>query len=111
KRYVVTSRLAASWQRHQHRFGEVGERDRHEMLFGEVAVRGSAALGAAGRHTWVAGIAADRDAYRPLDVPRFAYNYVTPGVFLQDDMEIASWLSVSASGRADFQSRYGTFFS
>lgn len=111
KRYVVTSRLAASWQRHWHSFGEIRERDRHEMLFGEVAVRGSAALGAAGRHTWVAGVAADRDVYRPLDVSRFAYRYVTPGVFLQDDMEMASWLSVSASGRADFQSRYGTFFS
>ena len=111
KRYVVTSRLAASWQRHRHVFGEILERDRHEMLFGEVAIRGSGALGAGGRHTWVAGVAADRDAYRPTDVSRFAYRYATPGMFLQDDVEIASWLSVSASGRADFQSRYGTFFS
>lgn len=111
KRYVVTSRLAASWQRHQHRFGEIRERDRHKMLFGEVAIRGSAALGAGGRHTWVAGVAADRDVYRPLDVSRFTYRYLTPGVFLQDDVEIASWLSVSVSGRADFQSHYGTFLS
>src|SRR5205807_627197 len=32
-------------------------------------------------------------------------------VFLQDDIAIAPWLSVSASARADFQNRYGTFFS
>jgi len=30
---------------------------------------------------------------------------------VQDDFEIARWLSVSASGRADFQNQYGTFLS
>ncbi len=105
-RYVVTSRFAASAQQHRHRFGEALENDRHELLFGEVSVRG-----AAGRHSWVTGVAAERDAYRPRDVPRFAYTYVNPGVFLQDDISIASWLSVSASARADFHSQYGTFVS
>jgi iron complex outermembrane receptor protein len=32
-------------------------------------------------------------------------------VFLQDDIGVASWLSLSASGRADFHNQYGTFFS
>lgn len=105
-RYVVSSRFSASTQRHDHLFGDVRERDRHELLFGEVSVKGSD-----GRHTWVAGAAAERDAYRPRDVRRFAYTYVTPGVFLQDDLSIASWLSVSASARADFHSRYGTLLS
>lgn len=106
KRYLITTRLAASLQNHDHRFGEVRERDRHEMLFGEIALRGSL-----GRHTWVAGVAADRDAYRPKDVPRFAYRYVTPGLFIQDDVAFAGWLSLSAGVRADFQNRYGTFLS
>jgi iron complex outermembrane receptor protein len=53
----------------------------------------------------------ERDAYRPSDVPRFAYTYRTPGVFAQDDITIAPWLSVSASARVDVQNRYGTFFS
>ena len=106
KRYVVTVRTAASSQHHDHRFGEVRERDRHEMLFGELAIRGTS-----GRNTWVAGVAAEREAYRPLDVPRFAYTYFTPGVLVQDDLVIAPWLSVSASARADFQNRYGTFLS
>jgi outer membrane receptor for ferrienterochelin and colicins len=105
-RYVATARFSATEQQHRHQFGELIENDRHELLFGEASVRGST-----GRSTWVAGAAVQRDAYHPRDVPRFAYTYVVPGVFVQDDLNIAHWLSVSASARADFHNRYGTFFS
>ena len=105
-RYVVTARGAASSQRHDHRFGEVQERDRHDMLFTELTIRGTS-----GHHVWVAGLAVQGDAYRPRDVPRFGYTYTTPGVFAQDDITVAPWLSLSASARADVQNRYGTFFS
>jgi iron complex outermembrane receptor protein len=44
-------------------------------------------------------------------VPRFAYTYVVPGLFAQDDLNVASWLSLSASARVDFHNVYGTFFS
>jgi outer membrane receptor for ferrienterochelin and colicins len=106
KRYVVTARAAGTLQQHDHTFGEVRERDRHAMVFGEVSVRGSA-----WRQTWVAGAATEYESYTPRDVPRFAYRYTTPGLFVQDDMEVAPWLSISGSGRVDFQSRYGTFWS
>lgn len=105
-RYPVMLRAAASSARHDHRFGELRERDRHDMIFGEATVRGTS-----GRHTWVAGAAAERDAYSPRDAPRFAYRYVTPGIFVQDDLRVASWLAVSASARADFHNVYGAFFS
>ena len=105
-RYVASARFSASALNHDHRFGELRERDRHDVLFGEATVRGTS-----GPHTWVMGLAAERDTYRPRDVPRFAYSYITPGVFLQDDIDIARWLSISAGGRADFQNRYGTFLS
>ena len=105
-RTVIAARFSHSELRHRHRFGEVIERDRHELSFAEVSLRG-----AAGRNTWVAGAAAQRDAYRPHDVPRFAYTYTAPGVFLQDDLTVTPWLSVSASARADFHNRYGAFFS
>ena len=105
-RYVMTARAAVAHQRHDHQFGDILERDRHTTTFGEVTVRG-----AAGRHTWVAGAALERDAYRPLDLPRFAYTYTVPGVFVQDDMEVSTWLSLSASGRLDHHSEFGTFFS
>ena len=103
---ILTARTALAHQRHVHQFGDVVERDRHTTLFGEVALRG-----AAGRHTWVAGAAVEHDAYDPLDVPRFEYSYTVPGLFVQDDIEMASWLSVSASARLDRHSEYGTFFS
>lgn len=105
-RYLLAMRFAASRQGHVHTFGEVREKDRHELLFGEASLSGSH-----GRNTWVAGFAAERDVYRALDLPRYSYTFVTPGVFVQDDVTFASWLSVSASARADFHNRYGTFLS
>jgi iron complex outermembrane receptor protein len=106
KRFVVTARAAATRQRHSHRFQDILERDRHLTLFGEVAVRGSA-----WRHTWVAGAALEHDDYDPRDVTRFAYTYTVPGIFLQDDMTIAPWVSLSVSGRLDEHSEYGRFVS
>jgi outer membrane receptor for ferrienterochelin and colicins len=106
RRYVMTARAAVSRQRHVHQFGEVVERDRHDTTFGEVAVRGTA-----GRETWVAGFAIERDAYRPRDVPSFAYTFTVPGVFVQYDVNLGSGLSLSSSGRLDVHSEYGTFFS
>jgi iron complex outermembrane receptor protein len=99
-------RSAAAWQAHEHRFGEVRERDRHETFFGEVAVRG-----AVGRHTWVAGAAMERDGYDARDLSRFDYAYWVPGVFAQDDVTVAPWLSLSSSGRLDVHSEYGAFVS
>jgi outer membrane receptor for ferrienterochelin and colicins len=103
---IVTARAAVAHQRHTHQFGDVIERDRHTTLFGEAAMRGSA-----DRHTGVVGAAIEHDAYNPLDVPRFEYDFTIPGVFVQDDVEVKPWLSVSASGRLDHHNEYGTFFS
>ncbi len=105
-RIVVTARMAASQANYDHRFGEIVENESHSMLFGELAARGTV-----GRQTWVIGAAAERETFTPHDVPRFAYQYATPGLFLQDDIVVAPWLSVSASARLDFHSRYGAFFS
>jgi iron complex outermembrane receptor protein len=105
-RYAVTARFAASSLNHTHRFGEILENDQHNLLFGEIAIRGTTH-----RNTWVAGFATERDTYNPRNVPRFAYQYVVPGVFVQDDIELARWFSVSASARADFHNQYGTFLS
>ena len=105
-RYVLTARGAAAWQRHDHRFGDVLERDAHDTLFGEVALRG-----ASGAHTWVTGVAYERDDYQPRDVPQFAYTYNVPGVFAQDDFDVRSWMSVSVGARVDVHNEYGTFFS
>jgi iron complex outermembrane receptor protein len=105
-RYVVTTRATSARQWHDHQFGEVREEDRHSTDFAEVTLRGSA-----GAHTWVGGLAVERDAYDPTTLPQFAYTYTTPGVFVQDDVDVRPWLALSMSGRLDRHSEYGTFFS
>jgi outer membrane receptor for ferrienterochelin and colicins len=105
-RYVMTARAAVARQSHDHRFGEMIERDRHDTVFGEVAVRGTA-----GRQTWVGGLAIERDAYTARDVPRFDYTFTVPGAFAQYDVTASQHLSLSASARLDVHSEYGTFFS
>lgn len=106
QRYVLSTRAAVAQQRHDHQFGETPERDRHHTVFGEVTLRG-----AAGRHTWVVGAAVEREAYRAIDLPQFDFTYVVPGVFAQDDVTLADWLSLSASVRVDHHSEYGMFAS
>lgn len=106
QRFVVTARAAFAQQRHRHQFGDVIERDRHATAFAETTVRGSA-----GRHTWVGGIAVEYEAYRAIDLPQFDHVFTVPGVFGQDDIAVAPWLSVSLSGRLDHHNAYGTFLS
>jgi iron complex outermembrane receptor protein len=98
----------ASWmgQRHRHQFGETLERDRHANAFGELTLRGTA-----GSHTIVGGIALEHDVFRPTDLPQFAYTFTVPGIFIQDEIDLTRWLAISASGRLDHHSEYGTFFS
>ncbi len=105
-RYVVTARAAVARQSHDHQFGDALERDHHDTAFGEIAMRGSA-----GRHTWVAGGAIERNAYEPRDVPRFQYDFLVPGAFAQYDVALGPAMSLSASGRLDVHDEYGTFFS
>ena len=104
--YIVTARASFAHAQLDHRFGDVRERDSRDTAFGEIAVRR-----ALGRHTWVAGAAVERDAFHPEDLPRFSYTHTVPGVFVQDDVDLWSWLSLSASGRLDAHSEFGTFFS
>jgi iron complex outermembrane receptor protein len=103
---LLSVRGAWSQARHDHQFGEIRERDRHDTAFGEMTVR---AMG--GRHTIVAGLAVEREAYRPRDVPQRAYTFLVPGGFAQADVAVTTWLSLSGSGRLDHHSAYGTFFS
>ncbi len=105
-RSVLTARATLARQWHDHQFGETLERDRHDTSFAEITVRR-----ATGPHTWVGGLAVEHDAYRPDDVPLFAYAFTTPGLFVQDDIDVRPWLALSMSGRLDHHSEYGWFFS
>jgi outer membrane receptor for ferrienterochelin and colicins len=105
-RSVVTARATMARQWHDHLFGETLEHDRHNTGFAEVTLRRSN-----GRHTWVGGVAVEQDAYTPPDLPQFAYAFTTPGVFVQDDIDVRPWLALSLSGRLDHHSEYGWFLS
>jgi iron complex outermembrane receptor protein len=59
----------------------------------------------------VVGGAVERDAFGARDVPQFSYRFTVPGVFVQDDVDITGWLSVSGSARFDEHSEYGGFLS
>ena len=103
---LLNLRASGMVQRHDHRFGDVRERDRHDTWFAE----GSAAR-TLGTHTLVAGAALQQETYRAFDVPGFGYTFTIPSLFAQDDWRAAEWLAVTASGRVDAHSEYGTFFS
>ena len=105
-RYVLTARVSATRKDEDYLRGDVRERDLEDTFFAEVALRGTAR-----RQTWVGGAAFERSTLDPRDDPQFAYQYNVPGVFLQDDIDVTRWLTLSVSGRADFHNVFGTFVS
>jgi outer membrane receptor for ferrienterochelin and colicins len=106
QQYVVSARASITYQHQDHRFDEVDERAAHTTVFAEATVRR-----AVGKHTLVAGAALERDAYRPEDPTQFRYTYIVPGLFVQDDIDVSSWLSLSASTRVDSHNEFGWFAS
>ena len=111
-RFLLSSGRFFSWrgsgslQRHEHQFGSVLEEDQHLTGFLEASLSGID-----GAHNWVAGVALQSDSYEAEDVSGFDYTHTVPGFFAQDEVRLASWFLLSASGRMDNHNEYGTFFS
>jgi outer membrane receptor for ferrienterochelin and colicins len=103
---VLSARGSWTSERQDHDFGGTIERDNHDTGFAEVTARR-----AIGRQTLVGGVAIELDDFQPIDLPRFAYTYTVPGIFVQDDVDVASWLAISASARLDWHNEFGTFVS
>jgi len=103
---VLTFRMSATRKTERHEFGDVPENDIQDTFFTELALRGTAP-----RQTWVAGLAFERSTLDPRDEPVFAYAFNVPGAFIQDDIDVKRWLTVSASARVDVHSEFGTFVS
>ncbi len=104
--YVLTARGSATWQHQQHRYGDTPETDQNNTAFGEVSLRGRAT-----RQTWVAGVAFERNTLAVSQLRQFDHVYNVPGLFAQDDIDVARWMSVSASGRVDVHNEFGAFVS
>lgn len=101
---TVRGSVTGEWRRQG--FGPGFERDLRSAMFGEAAVRATH-----GAHDVVLGAALTRDA---LDLKRGGavnYAFVAPGIFAQDTWTPTEWFGLTASGRADFHSEYGTFLS
>ncbi len=99
-------RASAMSQDHRHRFGGATEVDEHSTAFGEAV-----ATGAAGRHTWLLGMALQQDAYRSETYSGFDYTHTVPGLFAQNEFRISPALIASASARWDAHSEYGSHLS
>lgn len=100
----VSVRGSGSLQGHEHQFGTLRERDRHATGFAEASLAATR-----GAHTWVLGAAFQADGYRARDVAGFDYTHTVPSLFVQDEIDVAEWLVLSASARADRHSAFGTF--
>lgn len=105
-RYVLTGRFASARNRGDHQIGDTVDRLVRSTTFAELALRGSAP-----RQTFVAGAAFERSTMTSRVRPDFAYAYNVPAVFVQDDVEAASWLVLSGSARVDAHHVFGTFVS
>ncbi len=104
-RRLLSLRASGMSQSHDHAFGDVLERDRHQTWLGEAALSGTR-----GRHTWVAGAALQFDDYEARDVAGFDYTHSVVGAFVQDDFTLGRSATLSASLRLDDHSAYGTIF-
>jgi outer membrane receptor for ferrienterochelin and colicins len=101
---LLSVRAAGVLQRHDHRFGESVERDRHATGFAEAAVSGGT-----GARSWVIGGAIQQEDYSADDVAGFDYAFTIAGLFVQDEYAVADWLTFSGSARFDHHSAYGSF--
>jgi len=105
-RDIVSVRASGVEQRHSHRFGALGEDDRHGTWFAEASL----AMPRSG-WTYVVGGAYQGERYRNSDVTGFDYDFRIPSVFAQADVDAAAWLALSASARIDWHSAYTTTLS
>lgn len=93
-------------QRHEHRYGDDVEDDRHETAFAEASLAG----GRAGT-SWLLGAAAQRDDYGNKAFPAFAYRFTTPALFGQVEHDVRDGLTLAGSLRWDAHSEYGSHVS
>jgi outer membrane receptor for ferrienterochelin and colicins len=104
QRNVLSMRLSAARQRHDHVHGATTEQDRHDTRFAEATL---ALPGGSGIATLVAGAAYEVNGYRHASLPAFDFDHRVASAFGQLDVDAAHWLALSASLRGDDHNRYG----
>jgi outer membrane receptor for ferrienterochelin and colicins len=104
--YVLTARVSATRKDERHARGDILEHDIQDTFFTELSLRGTAP-----GQTLVGGVAFERSTLDSRNEPHLAYSYNVPGLFLQDDIDVRRWLTLSVSGRVDVHNEFGTFVS
>jgi outer membrane receptor for ferrienterochelin and colicins len=99
-------RASGTTQKHDHLFGDVAEEDRHDTVFAEASFAAQT-----GATSWLAGVAAQRDAYRSDTFPAFDYTHSVPALFVQAEHDVTDNLTLAGSARLDAHSEYGSRFS
>jgi iron complex outermembrane receptor protein len=99
---ILAVRGSAMHRSRDRLFGSVPEHTTQSTGFGELSIQGLR-----GRHTWVAGVAFQRDQFGVDELPWFDYDFYVPSVFAQDEIVFGPRASLSASGRIDVHSEYG----
>ena len=106
ERMFAQVRASSVRQSHDHRFGDLLEKDRHETLLGEVSLSGdSTSL------SWVGGLAFQKDRYDSETFPVHDYTYEAPAAFAHLDWDISESVTAAVSARWDDHSEYGQEFS
>jgi outer membrane receptor protein involved in Fe transport len=96
-RFVLAGAASLYVQSRVRDFSDRREHDRRQAATIEIHLRRETP-----RHAWVTGIAADWFANRARN--SLASGYIAPrgGIFVHDDVRVASWLWVSGSARFDY---------
>jgi outer membrane receptor for ferrienterochelin and colicins len=87
-------------------FGPVYTPWTQTTVFTEAAWNGSSR-----GHSWVLGVAFNRDQLSVPTEPGVGHVYDTPAAFAQDEYSPASWVTLAGSARIDANDQYGTFVS
>lgn len=103
---IVSGRVSATVADHDRTFGTERVQDTQSTLFGEATLSGRGQV-----HSWLIGAAIGQDRLQVEDVPGVSYSYTVPSIFAQDEFALSERVILSASGRIDAHSDYGTFFS
>lgn len=99
-------RASSMRQSHDHRFGDLLEKDQHQTALMEASL-----MGETPNLSWLGGFAYQTDDYDAETFGVFDYSYETPAIFAQLEYDFGPEVSAALSGRWDDHSEYGGHFS
>jgi outer membrane receptor protein involved in Fe transport len=90
-------------QKHDHQFGDLLEKDRHETVLAEASLSGDLV-----DTSWVGGLAFQSDRYESETFPVHDYSYESPAAFVHVDRDLGERFTGALSVRWDDHSEYGS---